>query len=749
MLSLGSPGGKSAKPSFVSYVTVEEIKLREKDASRREERANLLPGEVVFCSASPIMKCAQEDLSQRGVFGTLLCTNFRISFITDEVSVEETALLFRNKLYGQNDIPLSCVDLIYAGYDEKKKLITRAQVKNKYPPKIIIHCKDLRVFHFSLAFAKEEEAKKIFQGIVHHSLEPKSLKCVFAFPYCEKTSPSPETQRKQRTIMFNTAEDWMEEMRRTKGNCKLLRENENFGVSQKLPQFFIVPSLVSPEDLPKFQGKGIPIWCWSHHSGCALFKMASLPLIEEDIGSQTIKGYLDRMLTAVAQNHLYSVKTEELSETLPSIQDIQQSYNKFKHFFLIDGTTEFWLSDVKWFSSLENSGWLDIIRQCLHKSVEIVECLEKENTNVLIMEEDGSDLCCVISSLVQLMLDPHYRTLTGFQSLVQKEWIAGGHNFLDRCNHLRHKEKELQSPVFLLFLECVWQLLQQHGPAFQFSETYLTVLSDSVNVAIFSTFLFSSPYQRVTSTKADSPRTQRGLLNLPTVWDWSLQFDCQAQDLFTSPLYTESPKPDRAMRRSSRSKQHQRQLSLPNFNIVFKPSPKKGFFKEETESLKKMLWGKRISRWMQPAESTQASTREFYEAWLLRPLDPHGLVLPCLDGPAVRLWMQRYLRWVPEAQVFGGGPIAVLNRLSELAAELRELHAELDQQACRTSDGHQRAATLCGKPIRPSSSFPFAPARAWSSRPTIPVGPLQRLAISGNLADKDDEVTEAGITGVA
>ncbi|KAI1905215.1 hypothetical protein AGOR_G00013830 [Albula goreensis] len=740
MLSLGSAGGKSTKPSFVSYVTPEEINITDIDASRREKHPNLLPGEVVFCSASPILKSSQEDASQRGISGTLFCTNFRISFITDEVSSEEVAVLFKNKLYGESDIPLTFVDLIYAGYDEKKKLITRGQVKNKYPPKIIIHCKDLRVFQFSLTFAKEEEARKIFQGIVHHSLEPKSLKCIFAFSYCENTSSSPEIQRKQRTVMFNTAADWTEEMMRTKGNCKLVTDNENFGISQKLPQFFIVPSFISEEDLPKCQGRGIPIWCWTHHSGCALFKTASLPVTEDDSESQAFKSYMERMLNAVAQNHLYSVKTEELSETLPSIQDIQQSYNKFKQFFLIDGTTEFWLSDVKWFSSLENSGWLDIIRQCLHKSVEIVECLEKENTNVLIMEEEGSDLCCVISSLVQLMLDPYYRTLTGFQSLVQKEWVAGGHNFLDRCNHLHHKEKELQSPVFLLFLECVWQLLQQHGPAFQFTETYLTVLSDSVHVAVFSTFLFSSPFQRVTTMKAGSPQTQRGPLNFPTVWDWSLQFNCKAQDLFTNPLYSESPKQNKAMRRPFHAK-HQRQLSLPN--TTYKPSPRKGFFKEETENLKKMLRGKRISRWMQSTEFIQASTREFYESWSRRPMDYHGLILPCLDGPAIRLWMQRYLRWIPEVQIFGGGPVALLNKLADLLGEVQELRAQLDLQACHTDLTHQRAVSLPRTSARPTNAFPFASSRTWGLRPTIPTCLLQRLMITGNLANADDEVTEA------
>ncbi|KAJ8405563.1 hypothetical protein AAFF_G00315430 [Aldrovandia affinis] len=739
MLSLGSGGGKSAKPSFVSYVTPEEIKLTEKELSRKESHPDLLPGEVVFCSASPILKYTQDDLSQRGVFGTLFCTNFRISFISDEDPLDE-AQLFKNKLYGENDIPLTCVDHIYGGYDEKKKLITGGQVRNKYPSKIIIHCKDLRVFQFALTYAKEEEAKKIFQGIIHHSLEPKSLKCIFAFSYCEKATSVSDIQKIQRTVMFDTVEDWTQEMKRTKGNCKVVSANEDFSLSPKLPQFFIIPTAVLHEDLTKFQGKGLPIWCWSHHSGCALFKTASLPLMQEDGFSQTYKIYMERMLNAVAQTHLYSVKTEELSDTLPTIQDIQQSYSRFKQFFLIDNTTEFWLSDVKWFSSLESSGWLDIIRQYLNKAVEVIECLEKENTNVLIMEEDGSDLCCVISSLVQLMLDPYFRTLAGFQSLVQKEWVTGGHSFLDRCNHLHQKDKESQSPVFLLFLECVWQLLQQHGPAFQFSETYLTVLSDSVHVSIFSTFLFNSPHQRANIMKAESPQAQRGPLNCPTVWDWSLQFERKAQDLFTNPLYTEKTKQDKSLRKTYRPK-HQRQLSLPS--SAFKSTPKKGFFKEETDSLKKMLRVKRISRWLHSPDSAQASTQEFYEAWQRKPLDYHGLVLPCLDGPAMRVWMQRYLRWIHEVQIFGGGAITVTSKLADLVGEVQELRRELERQACQADSNPRRAAVLSKSSVRLSSAFPFAHSRVWSFKPAIPTSLLKSLMITGSLADQDDEDTEA------
>lgn len=62
-----------------------------------------------------------------------------------------------------------------------------------------------------------------------------------------------------------------------------------------------------------------------------------------------------------------------------------------------------------------------------------------------------------------------------------------------------------QSPLFLLFLDATWQLLQQHPAAFEFSETYLAVLGDSTRISLFGTFLFNSPHQRVKqSTVSDA-----------------------------------------------------------------------------------------------------------------------------------------------------------------------------------------------------------------------------------------------------
>lgn len=47
-------------------------------------------------------------------------------------------------------------------------------------------------------------------------------------------------------------------------------------------------------------------------------------------------------------------------------------------------------------------------------------------------EEEGRDLSCVVSSLAQLMMDPYFRSVPGFQCLLQKEWVAMGHPFTSR-----------------------------------------------------------------------------------------------------------------------------------------------------------------------------------------------------------------------------------------------------------------------------------------------------------------------------
>ena len=66
-------------------------------------------------------------------------------------------------------------------------------------------------------------------------------------------------------------------------------------------------------------------------------------------------------------------------------------------------------------------------------------------------EETGYDASCVVSCLVQLMLDPEYRTQQGFAALVQREWVVMGHPFQRRNRLVQGADSEQVGCFDLLF----------------------------------------------------------------------------------------------------------------------------------------------------------------------------------------------------------------------------------------------------------------------------------------------------------
>lgn len=52
------------------------------------------------------------------------------------------------------------------------------------------------------------------------------------------------------------------------------------------------------------------------------------------------------------------------------------------------------------------------------------------------------DISCVISSLIQIICDPHFRSISGFEALIQKEWVALGHPFTTRCGLVTNSANE-------------------------------------------------------------------------------------------------------------------------------------------------------------------------------------------------------------------------------------------------------------------------------------------------------------------
>jgi myotubularin-related protein 6/7/8 len=180
--------------------------------------------------------------------------------------------------------------------------------------------------------------------------------------------------------------------------------------------------------------------------------------------------------------------------------------------------------------ALRRSGWLRHMSAIMEGTVLIARNVHVNSSHVLIHCSDGWDRTSQLSALSQLCLDPYYRTIRGFEILVEKDWVSYGHKFLDRCGHLSSEKFFLSSnepantgsgadaaqaflasvqnrfasqqhiketsPVFHQFLESVRQIQRQFPDRFEFNERFLRQLYYHLYSCQFGTFLYNCERER-------------------------------------------------------------------------------------------------------------------------------------------------------------------------------------------------------------------------------------------------------------
>lgn len=118
--------------------------------------------------------------------------------------------------------------------------------------------------------------------------------------------------------------------------------------------------------------------------------------------------------------------------------------------------------------------WLSIISLTLKIVNETAKTLLTQ-ASVVLIEDDDRGWNSVVSSLIQVLLEPHRRTIEGFESLISKEWIylAGG-------------QPDYSQPdiLFTLFLDCTYQIYIQNTKEFEFTSEYLRYLFDAQYVYV-------------------------------------------------------------------------------------------------------------------------------------------------------------------------------------------------------------------------------------------------------------------------
>ncbi|RLV62522.1 hypothetical protein DV515_00019227, partial [Chloebia gouldiae] len=351
-------------------------------------------------------------------------------------------------------------------------------------------------------------------------------------------------------LLFESLRDWEKELQRLgAAGWRVSAVNERFDMAPSLPRYLWVPSGLLDHDLKRtfghFQERRVPRLCWHHPGGGDLLRAASFHPASEP-GSEDV-----RCLEALLLGDRGPCVLADTAE-LPTLADIQLAHLRLRELCLTGAVAE-----EKWLSALEGTRWLDHVRSCLRKAVEVASLLAGKRCSVVLQEPSDRDLNCLVASLVQLLGDPHARSLPGFQSLVQREWVAAGHPFPRRLGLLCPDSPREEAPVFLLFLDCTWQLLWQFPADFGFTEAFLLALHDSSFSPYFSTFRFSCQRQRGHSgtprfpsqiyrpmggwQDPGGPRGGPQPCTFPPVWAWGRRYTRQQREQFRNPAGPPGP----------------------------------------------------------------------------------------------------------------------------------------------------------------------------------------------------------------
>ncbi len=257
--------------------------------------------------------------------------------------------------------------------------------------------------------------------------------------------------------------------------------NKNYAVCQTYPSKVVVPSKVDDSMLLKssqFRAGGrFPILSYYHTETKSFMLRSSQPLL----GSSNRRCKEDEMLLKSSlpigkKGVIYDLRDAnvmksaaskgggyETDANYPLWKRVNRHLDRFDQLHGSFGKlVEACLGDPsQYLNRLESSNWLQNTRQALYIACSIADELSNKDCCILVHGWDGSDNTLVVTSLVHILLSPEFRTVKGFQMLIEKEWLHAGHPFSRRCakSAFGATSSRQEGPMFLLFLDCVRQVI--------------------------------------------------------------------------------------------------------------------------------------------------------------------------------------------------------------------------------------------------------------------------------------------------
>ncbi|CAM4520787.1 unnamed protein product [Leuciscus chuanchicus] len=480
----------------------------------------LVPGETIKTTVKDVMYICPFT---GAVTGTLTVTDYKLYFVSLE-----------------RDAPF-ILDVNLGAISRLETIGVQSHGENTSGMEIV--CKDMRSPRF--AYKKEEQNNvEILEALTKHAFPLTNELSLFAFQYKEQF---PEDGWK----VYDPVAEY-KRMGLPNESWTISKINSNYEVCDTYPALLVTPTSIKEDEIKRvasFRMKHrMPVLSWIHPETQATIVRCSQPMVgPTDRRCKEDEHYLQTIMDANAQSHkltIFDARQNTVADNhkakdggyenknfypsmelifleIPNIHVMRESLRKLKE--VVYPT----IDELRWHSAIDATHWLEYIRLLLAGAVRIADKVESSKSSVVVHCSDGWDRTAQLTSLSMLMLDSYYRTLRGFQVLLEKEWISFGHKFAARVGHgdENHANSE-RSPLFVQFIDCVWQIMRQFPTAFEFNELFLVTILDHLYSCLFGTFLYNSEQERVEKA-----------LNSKTVSLWSY-INSQPED-FTNPFYVD------------------------------------------------------------------------------------------------------------------------------------------------------------------------------------------------------------------
>ncbi|XP_011813098.1 PREDICTED: myotubularin-related protein 3 [Colobus angolensis palliatus] len=377
-------------------------------------------------------------------------------------------------------------------------------------------CKDCKVIRCQ--FSTFEQCQEWLKRLNNAIRPPAKIEDLFSFAYhawCMEVYASEKEQHgdlcRPGEHVTSRFKNEVERMGFDMNNAwRISNINEKYRLCGSYPQELIVPAWITDKELESVASfrswKRIPAVVYRHQSNGAVIARCGQPEVSwwgwRNADDEHLVQSVAKACASDSRSSGSKLSTRNTSRDFPNGGDLSDvEFGDLQYLQTMAGNARLHERttgvEMNWLSALESTKWLHHLSVLLKSALLVVHAVDQDQRPVLVHCSDGWDRTPQIVALAKLLLDPYYRTIEGFQVLVEMEWLDFGHKFADRCGHGENSDDlNERCPVFLQWLDCVHQLQRQFPCSFEFNEAFLVKLVQHTYSCLFGTFLCNNAKER-------------------------------------------------------------------------------------------------------------------------------------------------------------------------------------------------------------------------------------------------------------